>query len=49
VKNMPLTSLNRRSENIRVVPVVVAELELCDVQMQIFFADLLEGDCALPY
>jgi hypothetical protein len=34
--------LYRRAEYIRVVPVVIAELEFSDVQMQIFLADLME-------
>jgi hypothetical protein len=34
---------NCRSENVIVEPVVVAELELGDVQRQILGADLVEG------
>jgi len=37
-----LASLYRLSENIRVKPVIVAELELRDVKRQIFAADLVE-------
>jgi hypothetical protein len=36
-----LAPLNRRPEDIRVFAVVVPELKLSDVQMQIFFADLV--------
>jgi hypothetical protein len=32
-----------RAEDIRVVPIVVAEFEFSDVQMQVLFADLVEG------
>ena len=41
--------LNRRSENILVLSVVIPELELCNVERQIFLADLVEGadDAAL--
>ncbi len=35
-------SFNRRSENVIVHPVVIAELEFCDVQRQILGADLVE-------
>lgn len=46
---MPLTSPNRRSENIRVLPIVVAELEFSNVERHVFAADLMEGadDAAL--
>jgi hypothetical protein len=37
-----LTSANGSAEDIRVFPVIVAELELCDVQRQILFADFVE-------
>jgi hypothetical protein len=33
---------NRRSKDIGVVPVVIAELKFCDVQSHIFFADLVK-------
>ncbi len=44
-----LTSRNRRSENVRVPPVVIAELELRDVQRHVFAADFVEAadDAAL--
>src|ERR1700722_11759284 len=32
-----------RSENVLVMPVIVTELELSDVQMQVLFADLVES------
>jgi hypothetical protein len=35
-------SLNRRAENVRIVPMVVAELKFCDVQRHVFGADLVE-------
>ncbi len=35
--------LNRRSENILVHPVVIAELELGDIERHVFFADLMEA------
>jgi hypothetical protein len=36
-------ALNRRSENVLVIPVIIAELELGDIQMQLLFADLVES------
>src|SRR6266567_2337344 len=36
-------SADRRSEDVRVLPVVVTELELGNVQRKIFLADLVEG------
>jgi hypothetical protein len=36
------TSGNRRPEDVRVLPVVVAELELGNVQRQILVTDLVE-------
>src|ERR1700691_4016798 len=41
MKSVPLTLRNSRSENIRVVPIVVAELKLGHVERQIFAADLV--------
>ena len=38
-----LASLDRCSENVRVLPVVIAELEFGDIQRQVFLADLVEG------
>lgn len=35
-------SLDRRSENIRVLPVIVAELELGDIERHIFTAHFVE-------
>jgi hypothetical protein len=37
-----LASLDRRSENIRILPVIVAELELRDIERHIFAAHLVE-------
>jgi hypothetical protein len=37
-----LTSFNRRPENVRVVPMVVAELKFRDVERHILGADLME-------
>jgi hypothetical protein len=37
------TSRESRSENIRVLPVVIAELELGHIQRHVFAADLVEG------
>jgi hypothetical protein len=44
-----LASLNRRSENIVVQAIIVPELELCNVKMQVFLADVVEcaDDAAL--
>lgn len=39
---MNLASRNRRSEDVRIHPIVVTELELGDVQRQIFLADFVE-------
>jgi len=39
-----LASINCRSENVLVMPVIIAELELCDIQ--VLFADLVEGSDA---
>ena len=36
------TSLNRRSEDVRVLPVVVTELELGDIERHIFAAHFVE-------
>src|SRR5437899_538455 len=38
-----LTSLNRRSEDVCVFAVIVAELELSDIERKVLFADLVEG------
>ena len=35
-------SLNRRSENVRVLAIIIAELELGNVQRHIFAADFVE-------
>lgn len=40
---MNLTSTNSRTENITIETVVVPELELCNVKMQIFLADVVES------
>jgi hypothetical protein len=41
---------NRRPEDIRVMPIVIAELELRDIERQIFVADLVEGsDFVAPF
>src|SRR5438128_837229 len=40
---MCLASADRRSEDIGVLPVVVAELELRDIERQILVADLVES------
>ena len=37
-----LASLDRPSEDVRVMPVIVAELELGTIEMQILFADLVK-------
>ena len=41
--SQPLAPANRRSENVGVETVVIAELKLGDVQRQIFGADFVEG------
>jgi hypothetical protein len=38
-----LASLNRRSENVGIEPIVVAELKFGDVQRHVFCADLVEA------
>src|SRR5438445_13639056 len=38
-----LASLNRRAENVVVEAVIVAELELRDIQVKVLFADVVEG------
>lgn len=40
---MTLTSANCRAENVVVLPVVVSEVEFCDVERQIFRTDLVIG------
>jgi hypothetical protein len=37
-----LTPLNRRSENVVVEAIIIPELELCNVKMQVLFADIVE-------
>ena len=39
---MPLASLDRRSENVRVLPAVITELELGNIQRHIFAAHFVE-------
>jgi hypothetical protein len=39
---MPLASRNRRSENVRVLAIVIAELELCNIEWKVLTADLVE-------
>jgi hypothetical protein len=43
------TSLNRRSENVIVEAIIIAELELCNVKVKVPFADVVESphDAAL--
>ena len=36
-------SFNRRSEDVRVLAIIVAELELGDIERKVLFADLVEG------
>ena len=38
-----LTYTDRRSEDVRILPIVVAELKLRDVQRHIFGADFVEA------
>jgi hypothetical protein len=47
--NSLLASLNRRSEYVRIISIIISELEFGNVQMQIFLADLMEcsDDAAL--
>jgi hypothetical protein len=42
---MCLASLNRRSEDVRVLPVIIAELEFGNIQRHIFPAHFVERDC----
>lgn len=44
-----LASIDRGSENILVMPVIVAELELGNIQVQVLFADLVEGADAAAF
>ena len=37
-----LTPLNRRTENVIVEAIIIPELKLCNVKMQISFADVVE-------
>jgi hypothetical protein len=39
---MDLASLNCRSENVIVEAIIIPELELCNVKMQVFLADIVE-------
>jgi hypothetical protein len=36
------TSLNRRSENVVIEAVIIAELKLCDIQREVFCTDFVE-------
>jgi hypothetical protein len=47
--NHALTSLDSRSEDVLVMPVIVAEREFRDIQMQILFADLVESADATAF
>lgn len=38
-----LASSDCRPENVVVKPIIIAELELCNVKMKIFLADVVEG------
>jgi hypothetical protein len=38
-----LTPRDRRSENIGIEAIIIAKLELCNVEMQILFADVVES------
>ncbi len=40
---MNLAFADRRPENVRVRPVIIAELELGDIERRVLFADLVEG------
>src|SRR6266446_4455806 len=40
---MTSTSRNRRSEDVRVLAIIVAELELGNIERKILFADFVEG------
>jgi hypothetical protein len=41
--SMPiLTFFDRRSENIGIVPIIVAELKLGNIEVKVLFADLVE-------
>ena len=42
LRSVPLASPNRRSENIRVLPIVIAELELGNIERHIFAAHFVE-------
>jgi hypothetical protein len=45
---MKLASPNRRSKNIGVLPIVIAELELSDIQRHIFLPLTLWKEPAMP-
>ena len=36
-------SLNRRSEDVGILAVIVPELELCDIEREVLFADFVEA------
>jgi hypothetical protein len=42
-------SFDRRSKNVLVVPIIVAELELGNIKVQILFAHLVEGAVHAPF
>ena len=48
-ETMDLASLNRHSENVVIEAIIVPELELCNLKMHLFLADILEcaDDAAL--
>ena len=41
-ENEPPASLNRRSENIWAMPVIISELELGNIERKVLFVDLVE-------
>jgi hypothetical protein len=43
LQNSVLTFLNSRSENVIVEAIIIAKLELCNVEMQVLFTDLVES------
>ncbi len=44
-----LTSRYRRSEDVVIVPVIITQLELGNIQMQVLFADLVESADAAAF
>ena len=40
---LSLASLNRRSEIVIVEAIIIPELELCDIEVQVSFTNLVEG------